>query len=152
MTQDSMLRDVHWSSSKMHSKKKESKVLSVTDDWLTASTSKIKGLKELGTASLGLNLSLSIVPCLRERISQPFNRFSDTFSKSAVRILIRQRIIQRWGHWMARMTHSEVATPSPAHANRMADAAKRRDPLQNRVYVSCFFCLGLTWIRGYFEI
>lgn len=67
---------------------------SVTDDWLTASTSKIKGL-ELGTTSLELNPSLSIVPCLRERISQPFNRFSDTFSKSAVWILIKQRLIQR---------------------------------------------------------
>lgn len=79
----------------MQPEKKKSKVLSVTDDWLTASTSKIKGLKGLGTASLGLNLSLSIVPCLRERISQPFNRFSDTNSKSAVWILIKQRIIQR---------------------------------------------------------
>lgn len=122
----------------MHSEKKKSKVPSVTDDWLTASTSKIKGLKELGTASLGLNLSLSIVPCLRERISQPFNRFSDTFSKSAVWILIRQRIIQRRGHGMARMTHSEVATPSPAHASRMADAAGRRNPLQNSVCVRAF--------------
>lgn len=125
----------------MHSEKKGQST-SVTADSECLHVKKIKGLKKLETASLWLNLSPSIVPWLRERISQPFNRFSDTFSKSAVWILIKQRIIQRWGQRTARMTHSEVATPSAAGANSAADAAMREEPLQSSICASSLSMSG----------
>lgn len=70
-----MLGDVHWSSSKTHSEKKKSKVLSVTDDWLTAFTSKnqrIKGAWNCITGAKSVAVHCSMLTRENFTTFQPF--------------------------------------------------------------------------------